>query len=211
MGVQLYALDRRTVPLQVGGVSHHVGTLRYVAKLNELDEERAAALVTATPFSFPLAALVVPVTELPLATAPEVPVAAHAVIGWDEGRQTVVDLEWDLLPVLGYAVREKKTGAFVLHELVGNVMQPITRERAVGLKLLDENGMLICHGQPRITSCKAVRPYIPDFVQADCILDDGTSRTLLVRLTGSEEPSPSWFPGRQPRQSEIYPASSSHR
>jgi hypothetical protein len=62
------------------------------------------------------------------------------VIGWDEGRTRVTDMGWDFLPVLGYAVRDPKSGVFVLHEEYGGILHPLGRERAIELGLTGPDG-----------------------------------------------------------------------
>src|SRR5580698_5568549 len=117
MGVNIFLLNRRTATLLIGTSRQTVGTLRRFFKLTELDDERmaerdAAARITPSP----AAALVMDITELPIAGAPDKPVAAHLVLGWDEGRGSVTDFSWDYLPRLGYAVRDPAGGSYTLHE-----------------------------------------------------------------------------------------------
>ena len=112
MGVNTFLLDRRTAVLVIGGSRQTVGTLRSFFKLTELDlgEGRVAELEAAARITpSPTAAMIMGLTELPLADKPGKPVAAHLVLGWDEGRGSVTDFGWDYLPQLGYAVRNAAT------------------------------------------------------------------------------------------------------
>ena len=117
MGVNIFLLDRRTAVLSIGGTRQTVGTLRRFFKLTELDAERAAERdAAANVIPSPVAVLLMDITDLPMATAPEQPVRAHLVLGWDEGRGSVTDFGWDYLPRLGYAVRDPATSEYTLYE-----------------------------------------------------------------------------------------------
>ena len=205
MGVNTFLLDRRTATLLVGGKKQTVGTLRRFYKLTELDDARAAELDAAACIRpSPAAALIVDISELPLAGAPDKPVAAHLVLGWDEGRGSVTDFGWDYLPQLGYGVRDSSNGHYILHEERAGLLHAIDDRRACELNLLAASGELVRHGQPRITVCHAVRPYIEGFAEADCTLDDGREEKLLVRTTGDDLPNPAWLAGKKPMEVETY-------
>lgn len=205
MGVNIFLLDRRTATLFVGGSKHTVGTLRRFFKITELDDERAAereAAARVTPS--PAAALIVDISELPLAGAPDKPIAAHLVLGWDEGRGSVTDFGWDYLPQLGYAVRDRDTGHYTLHEERDGLLHGIDRARARELALIDADSRLIPHGQPRITACRSVRPYIDGYVEADCTFDSGAADKLLIATADGEVPPETWFVGKRPMDVERY-------
>ena len=209
MGVNIYVLDRRTVRLSTGGVINDVGTLHRFWKITEVDEERNRELeelekaVAGMPS--PAAAMVADFNEFPPGDAAGRNVRAHTVIGWDEGRTTVTDLEWDYLPVLGYAVRDPQTEVFVLHELRDGVLNEIGRERAAGLGLTDTEGRLLPHGQPVVEECRAVRPFIPGYAEADCSFSDGRQQKLLIGVTGDELPQRSWLVGKKPAELGRFP------
>jgi hypothetical protein len=95
------------------------------------------------------------ITELPLASAPHRTVAAHLVLGWDEGRGSVTDFGWDNLPRLGYGVRDAAGGLYTLPEERAGLLLAIDDRRARELDLLGADGGLVRHGQPRITICRA--------------------------------------------------------
>lgn len=204
MGVTVHVLDRRTISLQVAGTRHEVGTLRHVSKVTELDGPRAAELERAATLPSPVAAMVVSPVEIPLASAPGTAVAAHLVIGWDEGRGSVTDLAWDYLPALGYAVRDAAGGAFVLHELRDDMLHPVDGERAAILGLLAGDGSLRRRGQPAIAECRTVLPYAPEFAVADCVLEGGRHERLFMHVEGGALPNPSWLVGRRPMDVERY-------
>ena len=174
MGVNLYLLDRRKAVLLIGGSKQTVGTLRRFFKLTELDADRAAERATADRIRpSPVAALIVDVSELPLATDPEKPVPVHQVLGWDEGRGSVTDFEWDYLPTLGFAVRDSATDTYTLHEERNGLLHAIDENRARELRLIDSGGSMTRQGQPHIAECRSIKRYISGYVEADCTLEDG--------------------------------------
>lgn len=118
---------------------------------------------------------------------------AHLVLGWDRGRFKTTDIHWDYLPVLGYAVREPSDDIYRLHEMSHGKLLPIDEARAVGLQVLNPQGELIRRGQPRIAECREVQPFIDNYAQADCVLEDGRHEKLLVELAGQALPPPSWL------------------
>ncbi|MGE4048148.1 MAG: hypothetical protein AB7F35_25045 [Acetobacteraceae bacterium] len=205
MGVNIFLLDRRTATLFVGGSKQVVGTLRRFFKITELDDERATELdatIRVTPS--PAAALVVDVSELPLADMPDKPVAAHLVLGWDDGRGSVADFGWDYLPQLGYAVRDRTTGHYTLHEERAGVLHPIDHWRARELGLVTTAGELVRRGQPRIVACRSVTPFIPGYAEADCVFDSGVTNKLLIATPDGEIPPEAWVVGKRPMDVERY-------
>jgi hypothetical protein len=208
MGVNIYILDRRSVRLRVGGFEQGIGSLRRFWKITEVDEERfdelraSEAVVSAMPS--PKAAMVSDVVEMPIASPPGIEVKAHLVIGWDEGRTRVTDMGWDYLPVLGYAVRDPAGRAFVLHELRDGALHRLDRERAWALRLVGPDGQLAEHGQPVITACENVRPFLDRYADADCALSNGSKERLITIIEGGELPPPEWFVGRKPKDVEKY-------
>ncbi len=205
MGVNTFLLDRRTATLVIGGSRHAVGTLRRFFKLTELDDERGAELDAAARITpSPTAALIMDISELPIADEPDKPVAAHLVLGWDEGRGSVTDFGWDYLPRLGYAIRDPATSEYTLYEERDRLLHGIDETRARELTLLDANGRLIPHGQPRITACRSVRPYIAGYVEADCTFESGVEKKLLVATSHVRSPSEDWFIGKRPMDVERY-------
>jgi hypothetical protein len=205
MGVNTFLLDRRTATLFVGGSKQTVGTLRRFFKITELNGGRAAELnASAYITPSPAAALIVDISELQLADAPDKPVAAHMVLGWDEGRGSVTDFGWDYLPQLGFAIRDRDTGHYTLHEEREGLLHAIDNRRARVLGLLTAGGELIRHGQPRIATCRSVSPYIPGYAEADCTFDSGGANKLLIATPDGEIPPETWFIGKRPMDVERY-------
>ena len=202
MGVMIHILEGRTVKLDVAGNLQKVGTLRLLGKVTELDDPRAAELLKrAKLIPSPLAVLIAEAVDLPLALGQSV--SAHPVIGWDKERGSVTDLGWDYLPILGYAVRDTERDVFVLYELQDGSLRWIGADRANELGLLAD-GVLVRHGQPSISACLGVKPYISNFAEADCVLADGRRERLFVRIAGSTSPDPAWLVGRRPMDVETY-------
>ena len=208
MGVNIYILDRRPARLSVGGVEQSIGSLRRFWKITEIDDERSRELetaeATAGAIASPPAAMLADVYDMTLGSENGARVKTHLVIGWDKGRTRVTDMGWDYLPTLGYAVRDKDSGAFVLHEEREGGLFPISRERAAELGLTDSGGQLARHGQPAIVECRSVRPYIAGYAEADCTFDNGKTEKLLIGITGDSLPDRSWLIGKKPRQAERY-------
>lgn len=206
MGVNTFLLDRRTATLLIGASKQTVGTLRRFFKLTELDEERAAELDAAASIApSPAAALVMDISELPLASEPDRPVAAHLVLGWDDGRGSVTDFGWDYLPQLGYAVRDRADGNYTLYEERSGLLHTIDDRRVRKLGLLDANCELIRRGQPRITACRSVTSYIiPGYAEADCTFDSGTGDKLLIVTLDNQLPPEDWFIGKRPLDVRCY-------
>lgn len=199
MGVNTFLLDRRTATLLIGSGRHTVGILRRFYKITELDDERvieldAAARITPSP----TAVLLMDITELPPAGESNKPVAAHLVLGWDEGRGSVTDFGWDYLPRLGYAVRDRASGHYTLHEERGGLLHAIDDQHARELGLVGVSGELVPHGQPRITKCRSVKPYIAGYAEADCTLDSGADDRLLIVTPDGQLPPETWFVGKRP-------------
>ena len=207
MGVNTFLLDRRRVKVLVGSTTQDVGTLRRYFKLTEMDAHRGKALDDAASVRpSPTAALVIDVTEMPLAAAPTSPARAHLLLGWDEGRGSVTDFGWDHLPVLGYCVRDPQNDAYVLFEEQSGLLHLIDDARAAELHLLDAAGVLVRQGQPTIEVCHSVCPYISGYAEADCSFDNGKRDKLLVDIVGDQVPPPSWLVGKRPRDVKCYRA-----
>ena len=210
MGVQLYILDRRQTPLVIGGTRHLIGTLRRSWKLTEIDADRAAEISAVEEGlkgnDSPDAAMVAEVVELPILGAPGQPVAAHVVIGWEANRYSVIDMAWDFLPVLGFAVRSPGRDDFVLHEEREGGLVPMTGARAVELSVLDEAGRLMRHGPPPIAKCLAVKPLVASHVIATCELADGRSAELVTELTSGSLPPMDWYVGKLPAETRVFSA-----
>jgi len=205
MGVNIFLLDRRTVTLVVGGARVSIGTLRRFFKITELDEERAAELATASAAGrSPLAVMLADISELALATEPDKPVAAHLVLGWDEGRGSVTDFGWDYLPKIGYAVRDPAGEAYLLYEERSGLLHPIDAGRAQELRLLDPAGRLIRHGQPHIVNCRSVKRWTKDYAEAECTFENGEKNTVLTLIPDGQLPPETWFIGKRPMDVERY-------
>jgi len=208
MGVNIFILDRRPVRLVIAETVQKIGSLRRFFKITELNDARADELQTseavAMQMTSPRAAMLADFAELPLGSGDGPLVRAHQVIGWDDGRTSVTDLNWDYLPTLGYAVREPSRDVFVLHEEREGVLYTLNHERAVALGLLDQTEQLIRHGQPTISECPAVRPFMSGYAEASCTFEDGRHERLLLRVTDDELPLPSWFIGKKPAQVQQY-------
>ena len=208
VGVNIFILDRRPAKLAIAGVVQDVGSLRGFWKITELDEKRTAELsaweaaVSALPS--PKAALIADVVEMPLASKPGIEVNAHQVIGWDEGRTSVTDMGWDYLPVLGYAVRDSGNEIFTLHERRDSVLHQLGHDRAVELGLIGPDGQLVRRGQPVITRCENVRPFLDKYADADCTLSTGDRTTLIATIEGGRLPPPKWFIGKTPKEATNY-------
>jgi hypothetical protein len=202
MGVQIYLLDRRKVTLLVDGLVQEIGTLRRSWKVTEIDNERAveigAAKADLRGQAAPVAVMVADVTELPLAAGLGQPVSAHLVLGWDADRSSVTDFGWDYLPVLGYGVQTDSSAGYVLHEERGGALTPLTSARAVELGISDQAGKFLRQGQPTIVECRSVRPYISSYVQADCVLSNGTAAEILTSVKAGELPEIGWYTGKRP-------------
>jgi hypothetical protein len=210
MGVQIYLLDRRTVNLLIGGVAHDIGTLRQYWKVTEIDGERAAEIdavkASLSGKSTPVAVMIAAAGELPLASAPDRAVAAHMVLGWDEDRASVTDFGWDYLPILGYAVKTADSAGYALHEERDGLLHPVSKCRAVELGVLDAAGELVRRGQPSIIECRAVKPYISLYAEADCVLSDGRAVEILTSIEAGNLPAPAWYAGKRPADVATYAA-----
>jgi hypothetical protein len=206
MGVSIYILDRRRTEISVGGAVCVVGTLRRFWKITEMNAERSAELSAAAAHAIPSppAVLSAESVERSLSADGSI-IKAHLLIGWDEGRTSVTDAGWDYLPTLGYAVRDA-AGQFVLHEERDTGLAPVERKRALELNLIDANDQFVRHGQPVISECRDVRPFIQGYGEADCTLEGGERRQLLFGVTGGKMPPPTWLIGRTPREISEYAA-----
>jgi hypothetical protein len=196
------------VTLFVDGIGVEIATLRRFWKVTEIDNERAAEIDAARASlsgkSAPVAVMVADVTELPLASAPGMAAAVHLVLGWDEDRVSVTDFLWDYLPVLGYAVKTIDTTCYALHEERDGLLYPVSESRAMALGILEAGGRLVRHGQPSITECRAVKPYINLYAEADCLLSDGRTAEILTSIGAGNLPTPSWYEGKRPADVAVY-------
>ena len=210
MGVQIYLLDRRKVTLLVGGAPEKIGTARAFWKVTELDKERGAEIdavkASLRGKAAPVAVMIAEVSELPLASVPNREVAAHLVLGWDEDRASVTDFNWNYLPVLGYAVKTIDSTGYALHEERDGLLYPMSKSRAEQLEILDIAGRLIRRGQPSIIECRAVKPYISQYAEADCLLSDGRTVGILTSIETGSLPGPDWYTGKRPADVTAYPA-----
>jgi hypothetical protein len=210
MGVQIYVLDRRPVTLLVDGAAEKIGTARSFWKVTEMDKERGAE-IDAVKASLrgkpaPVAVMIAAVSELPLASAPGRDIAAHLVLGWDEDRASVTDFAWDYLPVLGYAVKTADAADYTLHEERDGLLHHMTKSRALELGILDAAGELVRRGQPSIIECRAVKPYISVYAEADCLLSDGRAVEILTSIEAGNLPAPAWYAGKRPADVAAFPA-----
>jgi hypothetical protein len=210
MGVQTYLLDRRKVTLLVAGQPVEIGTLRRFWKVTEIESKRAAeieaAQVSLRGHDAPVAVMIADVTEFPMAAEPSKPVAAHLVLGWDADRSSVTDFGWDYLPILGYAVQTSASAEYILHEERAGGLFPITRARAIELGIHNQAGQFLRLGQPSITECKSVRPYIASYVQADCVLSNGRNAEILTHTHPGQSPEITWYTGKRPSDVANYPS-----
>jgi len=207
MGVVNYLLDRRTATVHIGSSRHVIGTLRRFFKVTELDEERRTELEAADKITpSPVAAMIADALEFVLASGPKKPVRAHLVLGWDEGMGSVTDFGWDFLPELGYAVRDAAPDEYRLFELRDDrLLYPVDDGRAHELGLLDAQGRLVRRGQPVITECENVRPFLDRYVDADCTFSSGVKKTLLTAIQDRNLPPVEWYLGKKPREVVRYP------
>jgi hypothetical protein len=208
VGVNIFILDRRLAKLTVAGIEQDVGLLRRFWKITELDEERSSELTASeaavSTMQSPKAAMIVDVVEMPLASKSGVEVPAHRVIGWDEGRTSVTDMGWDYLPVLGFAVRDRASGIFALHEIRDGALHLLERDRALELGLIRADGRLVRRGQPVIKECRSVHPVVAGYAEADCTFDNGASERLWIATSGTDLPAEAWFIGKRPMDTKLY-------
>lgn len=201
MGVQIYLLDHRTAILNIGGYRHTIGILRRSWKVTEVDEGRAAEIDLAQrrlrSQESPKAVLIADVTEMPLAGEPEHIVSSHLVLGWDADRFEVTDFGWDYLPVLGYAVRDPEADEYSLYDVFKNKLSKSTTETAQENGLLGQTGEMARLGQPTITKCKSINPFMTNYVKADCILSDGRNAEILTAYSALP-PKGDWYAGKRP-------------
>ena len=206
MGVQTYLLDSRAVPLVIGGTRYAIGTARRFFKLTEIDQQRQAEINAAKMKRAPTAVMIADVSERSMADAPETPVPAHLVLGWDVDRGHVTDANWDYLPKLGFAILRLNSAEreYVLHEERQGMLYPISPLRARELNLFDAEGKLRRQGQRRIISCESVRAYFEGFAEAVCRLEGGDIIKLFVAADVGLPPA-SWFVGKRPMDVERFP------
>jgi len=196
------------VTLFVDGIGVNIATLRRFWKVTEIDDARAAEIDAAKASLSgklaPVAVMVADVTELPLASTPNMAAAVHLVLGWDEDRASVTDFLWEYLPVLGYAVKTIDSTGYALHEERDGLLYPMSESRAVVLGILDASGRFVRRGQPSITECRAVKPYINLYAEADCLLSDGRTVEILTSIGVGNLPTPSWYEGKRPADVAVY-------
>jgi len=196
------------VTLFVDGIAVEIGTLRRFWKVTEIDDARAAEIDAAKASLSgklaPVAVMVADVTELPLASAPSMAAAVHLVLGWDEDRASVTDFLWEYLPVLGYAVKTIDSSGYALHEERDGLLYPMSESRAVVLGILDASGRFVRRGQPSITECRVVKPYINLYSEADCLLSDGRTVEILTSIGVGNLPTPSWYEGKRPADVAVF-------
>jgi hypothetical protein len=162
---------------------------------SELDVAKAAI----TGRDAPPSVMIADVVEIHSADEQQSSLAsAHIVLGWDADRFVVTDWNWDYLPILGYAIRDTSSSSYVLHELYDGKLHKITQERALQLGILDESGNLRRQGQPQISTCAIVEPYLSMYAQAKCTLSDGRETELLTRIEGNRLPDTGWYVGKRP-------------
>jgi hypothetical protein len=121
---------------------------------------------------------------------------------------TVTDLDWDYLPILGYAVRNIALSNYTLCEDMSGTLQGIEADRAVQLGILNTSGQLIRNGQPSIVACEAIRIFISTYVQADCMLSDGRSVEVLTFIGSGLPPQKGWYIGKRPAEAANFIAPS---
>ncbi len=209
MGVQIYLLDQRRVTAIIGGHTLSLGTLRRFFKITEMTEDRNAEFQAAVQAienrPAPPAVMLADSEEMPLADLHHSAVAAaHLVLGWDSDRSSATDMEWDYLPILGYAVRLPNSEDYVLHDDQNGVLYPMSEGRAVELNILSQAGTFIRRGQPKITNCMSVRPFIFNMVAADCILADGRKAEVITLIENEQLPQPIWYIGKRPCDAARY-------
>jgi hypothetical protein len=196
------------VTLFVDGIGVEIGTLRRFWKVTEIDDERAAEIeavrASLAGKPVPVAVMVADVTELLLASAPALPASVHLVLGWDEDRASVTDFVWEYLPILGYALKTKDSNSYALQEVRDGLLYPMTESRAMSLGILDAGGRFVRRGQPSITECMAVKPYINLYAEADCLLSDGRTVEILTSIGAGNLPTPSWYEGKRPADVAVY-------
>jgi len=196
------------VTLFVERIAVEIGTLRRFWKVTEIDEERAAEIkavrASLAGKPVPVAVMVADVTELLLASAPGLSASVHLVLGWDEDRASVTDFVWEYLPILGYALKTNDSNSYALQELRDGLLYPMTESRAMSLGILDAGGRFVRRGQPSITECMAVKPYINLYAEADCLLSDGRTVEILTSIGAGNLPTPSWYEGKRPADVAVY-------
>lgn len=208
MGVQTYLLDRRMVTLHIDSVRVEIGTLRPFWKVTEIDNKRSAEIervkASLSGNRAPVAVMIADVVELPLASGPTRTAAVHLVLGWDEDRASVTDFVWEYLPILGYASKTIDLTGYALHEERNGLLYPVSESRAMALGILEAGGRFVRRGQPSITECRAVKPYINLYAEADCLLSDGRTVEILTSIREGNLPTPSWYEGKRPADVAAY-------
>jgi hypothetical protein len=132
-------------------------------------------------------------------------VRAFRVLGWDRGREVTQDLDWDHLPCLGYAVPDQG-GGFTLHELVDQVLVPVSQVRAGELGILTSRGQVARTELPVIAQCDDVKRMAMDYYKAICRFQDGRTGIVLGKSEHGTMPEPGWFVGRNTLQAARFEA-----
>jgi len=117
MGVDLFILNRRQTTLIIGGKKVRAGVAKKICKLTEIDDTLAANIQTATAaleaMKKPKIVIVDRIYCFP-ASASEQYREGHPVLAWHPKAAQVTDLNWDMMPVLGYAEKDNTTGTYVV-------------------------------------------------------------------------------------------------
>jgi hypothetical protein len=193
------------VDLVIGNSRHTIGVLRRFYKITEMDAARSSERDKAEQIKpSPIAALNIDAVDMTIAREPDRLVSAHLVLGWDQGRGSVTDSNWDYLPELGFAVRDRESGDYIFYEEKDALLHAVDEHRATKLGILDADKQLVRHGQPYIVTCKAVRPYIDGYAEANCTFDNGEDIKLLFATPLNMLPPPSWLVGKRPMDVEGY-------
>jgi hypothetical protein len=102
-------------------------------------------------------------------------------------------------------VRDPDSGIFALHERRDGALHWLDHDRAVELGLIGPDGQLVRRGQPVITGCENVRPFLDKYADADCTLSTGNKETLMTAIKDGKLPPAEWFVGKTPMQIKKYP------
>ncbi len=120
--------------IEVCGLRQQIGTLRHFGKLTELNEQSSAEMTALEALLgqmvAPIAAMNTDVIQKELEGGSSNPIKAHEIASWEEDRSHVLDLNWDFLPTIGYAVQDHDRRVFVLHEKTAGGLRPVTQNQA---------------------------------------------------------------------------------
>jgi hypothetical protein len=208
LGVNIFILTPIQVEIEVCGLRQQIGTLRRFGKLTELDEQSSAEMraleALLGQLIAPIAAMNADIIQNELEGGSRNPIKAHEVIGWDEDRTHVLDLNWDFLPTIGYAVQDHDRRVLVLHEKTSGGLRPVTQNQATASGLIDSAGRLVRQGQPKILECWNVRQVMTGYADANCRLENGETHRLLTATAEGEIPPSAWFVGKRQRDVRLY-------